>query len=322
MSDAVLERIKGVLYGQAVGDALGLGTEFMSKEEVGRYYQFGLTRYGQILQDGHRRRWAKGAWTDDTEQLLCVVDSLLACGEVDVVDIAGRLHRWALTGKGIGQTVGAVLAHPKFLTEPHEAARAIWEASGRKSAANGGVMRTAALGLWDYSDPAKVRQNGEAVCRITHYDPRCVGSCVVVSLAIAAMLRGERDVAVLWAEAERVGREYDERIGEYLARANHSLAALELDEGLDAEKGEWGKIGYTLKAMGAGFWALRYGESYRQAISAIVMEGGDADTNAAVAGAMLGARWGLTGVDSRWAAGLVGGERLASVAEGLWTQLK
>lgn len=57
MIDASLVyRMKGCLYGQAIGDALGLGSEFMSKDEVNKNYPNGLKNYDQIIQDSHRRR--------------------------------------------------------------------------------------------------------------------------------------------------------------------------------------------------------------------------------------------------------------------------
>ncbi len=304
MDAITVDRIRGVLYGQAIGDALGLGAEFLTRTQVARCYPYGLTRYGQILRDGHAQRWEVGAWTDDTAQMLCILDSLLEKRAVDVRDIALKLHAWAVhDGRGMGQTVASVVFSPDFLSDPHGAARHVWEASGRESAANGGVMRTAILGIWDYRHPDRIRGNAEAVCKVTHYDPRCAGSCVLICLAISALLQGQDSEAIFrQAYAEADG--YDPRIRPYLDRALDSLEALDLDEGLDPEAGGSGKIGYTLKTLGAGFWALKYAASYREGILQVIGEGGDADTNAAVAGAVLGARFGFSQLPQKLVDGL------------------
>jgi ADP-ribosylglycohydrolase len=305
MNEVTTDRIKGIIYGQAVGDALGLGTEFLTKAQVKEYYPLGLSRYGQILRDQHARRWARGSWTDDTDQMLCIFDSLLEKRQIDVLDIAARLHQWAVQGgMGIGRTVSAVLYAPDFLIDPHQAAKDVWEASGQKAAANGGIMRTSILGIWEYQQADRVQHNAEQVCRITHYDPRCVGSSVIVSLAISAYLQGHQDIDQIFQQAYAVAETYDPRIAAYLDRAQESLEALELDEGLNAAAGEFGKIGYTLKTMGAGFWALKHAPSFKAGILQIIHAGGDADTNAAVAGAMLGAKLGFSGLDQKLAHGL------------------
>jgi ADP-ribosylglycohydrolase len=84
-------------------DALGLGTEFLSQHEVEIYYPNRLENLTQIKRDSHRIRWEAGDWTDDTDQMLCIPDSLLAKGKVDISDVAFRIYRWAYYGgMGIG----------------------------------------------------------------------------------------------------------------------------------------------------------------------------------------------------------------------------
>ena len=63
-NETVKERFLGTIFGQAVGDALGLSTEFMSKQEVDRFYPNGIEDYSQIVQDDHRRRWQRREWKD------------------------------------------------------------------------------------------------------------------------------------------------------------------------------------------------------------------------------------------------------------------
>ncbi len=58
------DKLLGVIFGQAVGDALGLGTEFMSRDKVVRNYPNRLTLYIPIIKDRRRRRWEQGEWTD------------------------------------------------------------------------------------------------------------------------------------------------------------------------------------------------------------------------------------------------------------------
>ena len=63
--------------------------------------------------------------------------------------------------------------------------------SGYFVAPNGGVMRTSILGTMEYHDIAKVIENTKSACKVTHADPRCVASCVAVTMAIALMLQGK-----------------------------------------------------------------------------------------------------------------------------------
>lgn len=136
------DRIKGCIFGQAIGDALGLGTEFMSMEEVMRNYPQGLTDYAQIVQDRHRSGWKRGEWTDDTDMMLCIADAVIVDGgTVDYMHIARNFKAWAMgTPRGIGKNTFMVLSLADYLDDPIRAAAFMWRLSKHQSAANGGLM--------------------------------------------------------------------------------------------------------------------------------------------------------------------------------------
>lgn len=310
ITPTIRDRIHGVIFGQAIGDALGLGAEFLSKRQVAEFYPDGLSHYDQFVRDWHRDLWTQGDWTDDTEQMLCIFDSLLIHKQVNLLDIAKRLAYWVKTkGKGVGKTVYDVVSDPSFLFTPHQAAKRIWEASGQSSAANGGIMRTSILGVWDYQNREHVISNAEMVCQLTHYDSRCVGSCVAICLMIRAFLQGEDELEDILQASIEAAILYDERIREYGEVAIHgTLEDLNLDEGL--HPGEANTIGYTLKTLAAGWWAMKHAASFQDGLLAIIHEGGDADTNGAVAGACLGARFGLSHIPQQWVNALLRKEEL------------
>lgn len=147
-NETIKERFLGTIFGQAVGDALGLSTEFMSKQEVDRFYPNGIEDYSQIVQDDHRCRWQRGDWTDDTDMMLCILDSFVACQKVDILDIARRLKEWMMNGgMGIGRHTYNVMALGDYTSNPQKAAEIIWKMGKKKAAANGAVMRTSVVGL-------------------------------------------------------------------------------------------------------------------------------------------------------------------------------
>jgi ADP-ribosylglycohydrolase len=206
------------------------------------------------------------------------------------------------------------LKHPHFLQNPHAVAEEIWIQGNKQVAANGAVMRTSVLGIWQYQDLNAVRQNTENVAKITHFDPRCIGSCVALTTTIARILQGETDIDKLYDCAEAEAAPYDVRILPYLQDARkQSITYFDLEEKTS--------IGYTLKALACAFWALRQ-DNFQDAISAIIHEGGDADTNGAVAGALLGAKLGYDSLPTPWLYGLVKRTELEQKADKLYEFFK
>jgi len=60
------------------------------------------------------------------------------------------------------------------------------------------------------------------------------------------------------------------------------------------------EIGFVLTALRVAFWAAMRADSFEQAVVDAANLGGDADTNAAVTGALAGARFGASAIPQRW----------------------
>ena len=89
-------RALGALYGLAIGDALGMPVQSLSRAEI-------VARYGPLIgefcpgPDGHplAAGLPAGSVTDDTEQAMLLARLVVAGGgEVDAADLARDLLAW------------------------------------------------------------------------------------------------------------------------------------------------------------------------------------------------------------------------------------
>jgi ADP-ribosylglycohydrolase len=129
---------------------------------------------------------------------------------------------------------------------------------------------------------------------------------VAVALAVAALVRGENaEDAARSALAAVLSREGGEEL-EFLAEAAGSPRPI---DGPDQ--------GFVLFTAGVAFQALLRGGDPEAELRRVVALGGDTDTNAAVAGALLGARDGAGALPSAWLERLVGRDAIRAEAEAL-----
>jgi len=96
-------------------------------------------------------------------------------------------------------------------------------------------------------------------------------------------------------QATKMEAKYHEEFINY-STGKYPLVKLHLDESKS--------IGYTFKALGAGIWALKSNFPFEEAMTQITFEAGDADTNGAVVGSLVGTRVGFRGLPARWVAKL------------------
>ena len=315
--ELILDRIAGCIYGHALGDAIGLSTEFMPKDMANFYYDiergFDMKNY---VPDGHRAHFESGDWTDDTDQCILILDNLVQHnGQFNPLVFGQSLRHWVNhgfnelgdnAGCGCGQHTYNVIGHSAFKSKPHVAAADVWEKSGRNSAPNGAVMRTSILGCAQFWNAQKVIADATSAAQVTHADPRCVASAVAASIAISSILQSdpsstfaERVDAALQAADQAAKPFIDscpiEQQRDYQRYCNaRSFQDLNLSEPK--------AIGYTFKALGAAILALKEAkaDTFEAIITHLTLEAGDADTNAAVAGALVGSMVGFRGLPAQW----------------------
>lgn len=290
------DKIKGLFFGQAIGDALGLGAEFMNRKQVKVYYPDKLTNFSQIIHDSFRKQWEIGEWTDDTDQFLCICNSILKTKAVSENAFAKELYVWAQNSPvDIGVTVSNVVSHPNFLEDPYKCSYEIWKESERESAANGAIMRTSIIGAFEFWNYDNVISNTAKIAKVTHWDPRCVGSCIITTLLIANLINENRILTL--KDLIEIGDKYDNRMIYYIEQAAQSdIRNLHLDEE--------GVIGYTLLALSAGLWAYFHAKDFEKGLISVINEGGDADTNGCIAGSILGAKFGYNSIPKHLIDGL------------------
>ena len=309
----IVDRARGVMLGVVVGNLLGLPIEGRSRQWIEKQYPHGVTEI--------RPAEMAKPMDDDPAQSVELAEALLEGGD-PVERFAARLVAWSLlNGRGMGRTTRQSINQLKDKVPPPVAAYAVYRAKG-ENASNGGIMRCAPVAIARRRQPELLVQDTADTCAVSHYAPASRWSCVIVNAAIAVLLSGGTP-------------DLKQLLGAAKADGCLDLAAVAREAGVptgfleDAVRGrstpgdtEWmrgnrGPNGHTILTMQAGFWASTTPLNFEEALVALVNAGGDTDTNGALAGAVLGARYGASAIPLRWTSHVAQRERLTDLADRL-----
>jgi ADP-ribosylglycohydrolase len=313
------DRARGCLLGLAVGDALGATLEFE---------QLDAPTFPQMATGPHVDITGRGPFdllpgqvTDDTEMSCCLAESLREKGELSVADVARRYIVWSKHAFDVGEQTSQVLE--VTASGKQGASREFWLARDKRPAANGSLMRTAPIGVaLAGCDGQRLAWASIAESTITHYDPRCSLACAVLNGAIAAALTDDRDrdpfrlreaayEAKSYALACLLGQLVPEEALSEVANLVPATDAVTSDIAASTanDPGLYGPELFLNRADGAGFvrvalrlafWELFHAKTFEAGLIDVVNRGGDADTNGAIAGALLGAFHGESTIPARW----------------------
>ena len=290
------------MLGLVAGNQLGVPTEHLgTPEAIRKAFPNGLVDLAPPPKNS--------PYDDDAAMALLLGESLLASKGFDENDVARRWVKWMkVDGRGIGITTRRALTLIDRGKEPFEAGRLANQENPGRSAGNGSVMRCIPVALRYHDDPDRLIRVSTQQAAITHADERCTWGAAAVNLAARELLHG--NIYFIDEVMHRIG----DRAPRVLREAIHRVPR-ERDSDLPISRP--GEAGYVVHCIEIAFWFVTHDRSLEEALMYLAQAGGDTDTNAAVAGALLGARYGEVALPPRWVDQITGVQGIAQLAERL-----
>ena len=286
----LLCRAQGALLGQLAGDSLGSLVEFQSPGQIAARYPDGP----RLLADGGTWDTLAGQPTDDSELALMLARSLAEQGRFDEEAVARAYAFWYRSDPFDmgGTTARALSAADSAESHDRPVAKAARAAADYQSQANGALMRVSPLGIFGHAlRPERLAGLARADARLTHPNPVCQDASAVYAVTLAHAITTGADRKELYAYALRFARErglHDDILETLTAAASGPPADYTRQQG-------WVRL-----ALQNAYFQLLHAPSLEHGVVDTVARGGDTDTNAAIAGALLGAAWGRAAIPRQW----------------------
>ncbi len=308
----IRDRALGAFYGLALGDALGMPTQSLSREQIKQRFDRITTLTASDADQPIAPNLAAGSITDDTEQAMLVAELLVAGGgRIDPSDLAQSLIDWevVMQAKGSQDLLGPSTKRAiEMILAGHTP-----EEAGRFGTTNGAAMRITPVGI--AADVRDRQQFVEAVvqaCQVTHNTTLGISSAAAVAAVVSAGLNGDelQDALQLGVEIAQQAEKYGHWVagGRIAARVQWAQKLCANCDNQQLPTLIYDVIGTSVASqesvVAAFALAHQVATGRLSAFDALCMAaslGGDTDTIAAILGAMLGACQGL----SAWPAQMI-----------------
>jgi len=288
--NAIKSKIKAVMLGHAVADALGVPVEFQRREELKENPVTDMRGYGTYAVP-------EGCWSDDTSMSIAALDVLAKDG-LDYDKIMNNFTLWCKEGAytptgslfDIGFTCrSAILSYKTAENDP-----LLCGLTDSSSNGNGSLMRIHPFVLYAvYNAPDRLSDIAFDASSLTHAHMRSKVGCGIYAEILRALLDSPSKETVVEAIKRAKERYADEKEAEHYSR----VLSLEI---LDADEDSIKSSGYVVDTLEAALWCLFNSDSYSEAVLKAVNLGSDTDTVAAVTGGLAGALYGYDGIPKKW----------------------
>jgi poly(ADP-ribose) glycohydrolase ARH3 len=284
--ERLIDASAGALLGTFVGDALGMPFEGTAPRQAVAAIEFEDARLG------------RGTYTDDTQMMIALAESLVEHGRVVDEDLAQRFLAHHQPERGYGSGTLEVFSLWRQGVPVGEAAGRLFR--GKGSLGNGASMRIAPIAVRFALEPDRLLDQARRSARLTHAHPLGVDAACVMAAAIGAGVRGDAVLDAALAAA-----------GSPVMRVQLDCVAALVGSGLppDSVAAELGNSSSGHQSVPTAIYAACAASTFEAAVRFAVCCGGDTDTIAAMAGAVAGARDGVAEIPDRWLEALEDGPR-------------
>lgn len=301
MTVSFVERVCGAILGTAIGDALGMPAEGLSPEDIKKFYGK-ITRLVEPVCENSYHKLHKGQWTDDTQLMLAILESIVDKKVIDYDNIAKRHVEALLHSRGWGK------ATTKAVTRIRDGVP-WWNSAEEDAAGNGPPMKIAPIGVLyglEVIDKAELFSVVTNISRMTHNDPRAIASVMIQAWLIGKALLGGKKL-LIHSLQHLISNEcwhYEMSFGItdkplFLKFAGEDFNIVEASHlSSDRIRCKFGTGAFVNRSMPFTYsMLLKYIDDPSKCLTEIVNQGGDCDTNAAMAGSLLGAIYGYNAFD-------------------------
>jgi ADP-ribosyl-[dinitrogen reductase] hydrolase len=304
------DRCIGAIAGFAIGDALGMPAEFLSREQIQRYYGKPISGFLRA-HPGHASDFLpEGSYTDNTQTMLATAECLIECKKMDPAKHADALLSWYQNTVPHRTPSTANLRAGKHLSMGKP-----WNKSGVFSGGCAAAMRMTPLGLFFYHCPETLTRAALDNCMITHTEPRARAASVSVAYLTARLLLSDERS---WP-ADQVLETAD-----HIAHLDADFAAvlrwvtqithLPPEEALF----EIGTSSDAIETVPAAIYCfLKYPKNFSSAVLSAVNAGDATDSIGALTGSLVGVLSGVDAIDKQWLNSVENSEVLIGAGESL-----
>lgn len=286
----MLNKIRSVTFGHAIGDALGVPVEFCSRDSLKQNPIKDMIGFGT-------HKVPAGTWSDDTSMSLCALESL-STGKLDYDDIMRNFCAWYYRGQfttdgkvfDIGNTCASAIDNYAYYKLPVHSCGL----DGIDYNGNGSLMRIYPFVLFGYYNNMDDSEFVDMIAKasaLTHAHQCSIDGCIIYAYILKQLLSSQSKDSIYHGLLDVQHKV--KNIDQYYNRLFMcNIKVFDVDDIISS--------GYVVDTLEAAIWSLLTTDNYKDCVLNAVNLGSDTDTVGAVAGSLAGALYGIENIPNNW----------------------